>query len=528
MDDILNLQKIYSKTLSKKQANKGDIYRNKIKFKYLSGYPLIQYNLAKVLFNTLSINEIIKIFLFTFLESDIIFFSENIEYLTFTLNAYMNFNFPFNDAEYFYNISAISLESFKKGDNLLGEAIYTNMIGINNIYVEDYITNNNKLDEHIVVDLDKGKISALAEKGNDSYKKIFKLIDIICENKIKDEKVKKTKLYRAIFNLNKRLEEAFKKKDRGQKLINFNEEPQSGSIDELNKSIQEAFYECVINLSLYCYENVLVQENKSNNKDKKDERNNSFMKKVFNEKYKIDGNYIEEELIILNELRSSMKFQSSICNFLVENKPLDLYKIPLTFTDEFISYIIIEKLEIDTSKIEYFNLIDKLYLDQKQNDYKIIDFSSDITKYLDNYKDEFNKYINERNANMINDYSQIVDYLGERVLKYQTYELDLNIILKYACIIKGLSEENYIKLISDNFEKEDNQIKDISLKEIETKIENYFLDNISISNLTNSEICCINIILLFSISLNILPAKINCNPFICILFQKFIVFRKYC
>ena len=253
------------------------------------------------------------------------------------------------------------------------------------------------------------------------------------------------------------------------------------------------------------------------------------MQKTFNEKYKIDGNYIEEELIILNELRSSMKFQSSICNFLVENKPLDLYKIPLTFTDEFISYIIIKKLEIDTSKIEYFNLIDKLYLDQKQNDYKIIDFSSDITKYLDNYKDEFNKYIDERNANIINSYSQFVENnLGEKVLKYQTYELDLNIILKYACIIKGLSEENYIKLISDNFEREDNQIKDISLKEIETKIENYFLDNTSISNLTNSEICCINIILLFSISLNILPANINCNSILSILFQNFIVFRKYC
>ena len=254
IDDILNLQKIYSKTLSKKQANKGDIYRNKIKFKYLSGYPLIQYNLAKVLFNTLSKGDIIKIFLFTFLESDIIFFSENIEYLTFTLNAYMNFNFPFNDAEYFYNISAISLESFKKGDN----AVFTNMIGINNIFVEDYLAKNNKLNDHMIVDLDKGKILTAIEEGNDSYDKIFKLIDSICENKIKDEKVKKTKLYRAIFNLNKRLEEAYKKKDRGQNFIDFNEEPQSGSIDELNKSIQEAFYECVINLSLYCYENVLV------------------------------------------------------------------------------------------------------------------------------------------------------------------------------------------------------------------------------------------------------------------------------
>ena len=61
----------------------------------------------------------------------------------------------------------------------------------------------------------------------------------------------------------------------------------------------------MINLSLHCYENVLVQENNCNNKDKK---NKCFMQKTFNEKYKIDGNYIEEELIMLNELRSSIKF----------------------------------------------------------------------------------------------------------------------------------------------------------------------------------------------------------------------------
>ena len=128
----------------------------------------------------------------------------------------------------------------------------------------------------------------------------------------------------------------------------------------------------------------------------------------------------------------------------------------MTFTDEFISYIIIKKLEIDTSKIEYFNLIDKLYLDKKQNNIKIIGFNSDITKYLDNYKDVFNEYIDERNANIINSYSQFVENnLGEKVLKYQTYELDLNIILKYACIIKSLSEIDYINLISDNFEKEE-------------------------------------------------------------------------
>ena len=50
---------------------------------------MIQYNLAKVLFNTLNPEKVIYTFLYTFLEKDVIFFSKNIEYLTLTLNAYI-------------------------------------------------------------------------------------------------------------------------------------------------------------------------------------------------------------------------------------------------------------------------------------------------------------------------------------------------------------------------------------------------------------------------------------------------------
>ena len=52
---------------------------------------MIQYNLDKVLLNNLNPEKIITIFLFIFLEKDVIFFSKDIEYLTLTLNAYLNF-----------------------------------------------------------------------------------------------------------------------------------------------------------------------------------------------------------------------------------------------------------------------------------------------------------------------------------------------------------------------------------------------------------------------------------------------------
>ena len=53
-----------------------------IKFQSLSGYPLIQYNLPRVLLHKLSPQDVIIIFLYSFLEKSILFFSHNLEYLS--------------------------------------------------------------------------------------------------------------------------------------------------------------------------------------------------------------------------------------------------------------------------------------------------------------------------------------------------------------------------------------------------------------------------------------------------------------
>jgi len=72
-------------------------FQKKIKFDFLTGYPLIQYNLAKVLMQTLSPIDVIVIFFYTFLEKDVIFFSKDLEFLSLTINSYFNLNFPLNE-----------------------------------------------------------------------------------------------------------------------------------------------------------------------------------------------------------------------------------------------------------------------------------------------------------------------------------------------------------------------------------------------------------------------------------------------
>ena len=113
---------------------------------------------------------------------------------------------------------------------------------------------------------------------------------------------------------------------------------------------------------------------------------------------------------------------------------------------------------------------------------------------------------------------------NQRVLIYQTYELDDNLLLKYLHFIKNLTKQEYLGEFYGAFLVEENILKNIKITDIESKIENYCMDN---KLLSKSDICCANIILLFTISLKSLRETVDCQTFLGILFQDFTVFRKY-
>ena len=507
----------------KNKMQSNDPFETIVKFKYLSGYPIIQYNLAKVLFHKLNIEKIIDIFLFTFLEQNVIFFSENLEYLSLTLNSYANFNYPLNDAEYFYNIGAISLKNFQNDETQFGIKNSTSIIGINNKFVENYLSKTSKIGGHIIVDLDEGEIMIARQNKQDfDNDKLTKLISDIIEEKPESKYMEGTHLYFAIKQLYKRLNEIYEKKNIYFYLdfTFFNDEPYIGSIEEFNKSLQEAFYECIIIMSFYLYENILIMDDKKQHMDS--------MKVEFSKKYEDDQKYNREELMIISELLESMKLKGSFNQFVMEHNPIDLFKIPLTFTDEFVSIFAKKKFAQNIKKIKYFELIDKLYYSRKLGKIEKIDFTSDIKKYISNFKNKFDRDIIEREIKKgKNNYSNLIkafDYEETKILKYQTYELDEKILLKYLCIISNLSPGKYLELISDNFLKEENYIKEISMTEVEKRIEDYFIEN---NYLTNDELFCANLLLLFCLSLKYFPEGFQSNDDLSFLLQNFPTFRKH-
>ena len=523
----------------------------KIRFETLPGYPLIQYNLAKVLLDIMSPLHIIEIFLYTFLEKNVIFFSKNLQYLSATINSYLNLNFPLNDEKYYFINATVSLDNYVNNNSPFIGSAFTTIIGINSSYNVKYLQSPNKIKEHLVVNLDKDEVYKIEDKkqkeNSKKNKDLFNYIKKICKKEVKNEK-KQTILSREIYNLYKELNDinnllhnaesdidnsdAYKLFKNGDYLDY--DDSINNYIKKTNIQIQNSFYRLINNLCLYFYQNLSLRTEdddiKKYSKNIKKKIDKTEMNVIFREDYKEDDekSYINEEIFFLDELRETMKYESFVYCFVQSYSPIDLYKIPLTFTEEFLS-IITRKSSILENDINFFGIINRLYK-MKDSSIKEIDFLPFFTKYNKDYKKDFEREIEEMNEeNVFNEELITVKYCNDKskknkYLKYRDYELNNNLLMKYLNMINNLKKDEFeiIFFMSPYINK--NHPKEILVIDIENIIETYSIET---HLLSQSDLCCSNIILLFSLSLKFLDNSIDCNSFLGLLFKSFTVFRKY-
>ena len=515
----------------------------KIKFDFLTGYPIIQYNLEKVLLQNLSPLDVIDIFLYTFLEKDVLFFSKDIELLSLTINSYLNLNFPLNDEKYYFINACVSYNNYINGNSTFVGSTFTTIIGINDSYNPKYQINSmNKLKEHIAVDLDNGKVYKVEDKSDKEKskknKELFSFIKSICKNK--EIKGDKNILYREINLLNKVLTDIYSKMTDKVKYNNYIDYSED-NIKQNNLKIQDSFYRFIINLCLYVYQNLsiktdaddmkLVASKMKNKNNKSNNETETEMNVLFLDEYKEDENYSKEELYFLEELTETMKFQSFVYSFVQSYNPIDLYKIPLTFTEEFIS-IIARKSNILQRQINFFSLIDKLYKFNSEGELNI-DLEDYINEYNVRYKNYLDREIqdiceeNKFHENKIKMKNFLIDNII--TIKYKSYELDDRILMKYLQILNILENEennNNNNIIYLNLKKrvKENIPKYISVTDIETVIENYAIEE---GILSESDLCSANIIILFTLSFRKFKNYMECQSFLGSLFQDFTIFRKY-
>ena len=523
----------------------------KIRFESLPGYPLIQYHLSKVLLDIMSPLHVIEIFLYTFLEKNVIFFSKNLQYLSATINSYLNLNFPLNDEKYYFINATVSLDNYVNNNSPFIGSAFTTIVGINSSYNQKYLKSPNKIKDHLVVNLDKDEVYRIEDKDQKDYSKknkdLFNYIKKICKKEVKNEK-KQTILFREISNLYKVLNEtnnllnvvendidnsdAYKLFKNGDYLDY--DDSNNNYIKRVNIQIQDAFYRLINNLCLYFYQNLSLKTEdddiKKYSKNIKKKIDKTEMNVIFREDYKDDDEkvYIQEEIFFLEELRETMKYESFVYCFIQSYSPIDLYKIPLTFMEEFLS-IITRKSSILKNNINFFDIIDRLYK-KGEGFIREIDFLTFFSKYNKDYRKDFDREIEEMNdENVFNQELIKVKYCYDRFkknkyLKYRDYELDSNLLMKYLNIINNLKKEEFNTVFYMSPFINQNQPENILVINIENIIENYSIET---NLLSQSDLCCSNIILLFSLSLKFLDESIDCNSFLGLLFKSFTVFRKY-
>ena len=263
-----------------------------------------------------------------------------------------------------------------------------------------------------MVDLDKGDLYEGPDENNslvnESNKKIIEFIKKACKG-FDDEKIKQTTLYQSKKNLSDRLIilykniiDSYDKRD-----INFIDciDDANDGNNNYNRKIQEAFYEFINYICTYFYENITIRfkEDEFRNKKKEDiqkekekEKGNQKVTVIFekNSCDKKDETQRNGRLIFLNELTETMKFQSFVFGFLQSYNPIDLYKVPLTFTEEILS-ILSKKKEKAREKIEYFDLIDTLYSNNRTNNEIYIDFNFVNFIYFNIFKSHFDREISD-------------------------------------------------------------------------------------------------------------------------------------
>ena len=398
-------------------------------FNQLSGYPFLDINLSFI-FNLIPPEIICEVFIFSFLEQDIIFYSERPEILNMIIYIFSNLNYPFNDSIYYWHLLSVSKENFMSGTSTFVGKTCSTLIGILGQYDPDLLTTK-KITEHFVLDIDNKNFFFLFQEETEEVKEIMDLFMYIKSCAVqeeetpgepgKPEKNDKKNIYSdgmQLYEIIHELMEELVRRAKKVTSVNYNNRPVKPTFltrydDEseiecmkANIRIQKAFFNFITRIIKQFMGNLdvgLIEEEIEidDNEGVRDKRIPSLM---INLKKKSDAkadnkNDEEEEKkrklaeragkIFKERFKDCSKYSSFIINFCQYHDTIDLYKIPYTFINEFIYYSHITGNNL--GEVDVFKLIDQFYGKEK------------TINFEDFIKEKNNKKNKKKNGNIQND-----------------------------------------------------------------------------------------------------------------------------
>ena len=360
-------------------------------FNQLSGYPFLDINLSFI-FNLLPTEIIIQVFIFSFLEHDIIFYSSRPEILNMVMYIFSNLNYPFNDSIYYWHLLSVSTDSFMSGSSTFVGKTSSTMTGLLSEYNPDVLTTK-KIREHFVLDIDNKNFFFLFQEESIEVQETMDLysyiksctaeIDMDDKLTIKKDKESRKKNYFndeiQLFESIKNLMEELMRRAKKVTSINYNndnverpsflnkyESESEMECMQANARLQKAFLAFITQIMNNFVSVVSIYE--ETERDRLSEFNQSFTLSI---DFKKDFVINEEEMnkrnlaikagkIFKQKFKDSSKYSSFVVNFFKYHDTIDLYKIPYTFINELVYYSHVA-VKNNLSEVDVFKLIDQFY-----------------------------------------------------------------------------------------------------------------------------------------------------------------------
>ena len=462
-----------------------------IEINQLSGYPYIDFDIKEV-FNILPINLFLEIYLLTIVEQSMLFFSSNLEILNMVMYIMYILNYPCNDSTYFWHIVSVSKDNLNEENKFVGK-VMVSMLGVNAAY-DDCIDTFAFGSYHFIVDIDNKKILlkesldlSLNEKEDSENVDKF---DNYIKDIIKDKNVDSLFLKTFIKRLKTNLESIIFKDQDNSTPKKYNGFFKNKNNYFTNKKIQEFFYDFCLNiLTLFYQDNTLVS---SFDKIKRvefniEEQNRKIKELGINS---LSKSMSEGEIIFLELFRGAVKYKTYFENFLQNKDTMDVYKIALLFSDEFINLKLKDGNNVILNQISFFNIIDKLYYPEKRQTINIT-INNLLQLNLESLKEFFDQ---NNNINIKND--------KKTKNKNQLINLNKKIINKYIYLLNNFYQKDEIMDLFPSLRiQEDQPIINFDRRHIIGVIINYFERRTNL--ISNADYLIYAIIYIFCISMSL-------------------------
>ena len=454
-----------------------------IKLEQLTGYPYIDFDLSEI-FNLLPINLVLQIYILTFLEQKMLFFSQNLELLNMVMYIMFLLNYPINDSVYFWHIVSVSINDFHEENRFVSQ-VMDSLLGVNALYDESIDTSAFG-SYHYIVDLDNKKIILktfeLETIDEEDVNDLIKIQDFI-DNSLRDKNIESTFLKNTIKELKTGVEAVLTKD------INYTPNPRNKYVNffkispktlEKNKKIQENFYNFCLNILMVFY---------------RDNELNTSFDKITNEENKLKSELIikdknvtltEPEKLFCEFFRDSVKYKIYYENFIQNFETMKIFKIPFMFSEEFINLKLNDIDNKALSDISFFAIIDTLYMQS---------MPQTINVTINNLVSEYNEKMKKEFAHF--------DYNKKKVLDKQLFCLDRKILNRFIYLLNNkFDNEEKMELFPSSRLKTGDFISFVDKRCIKDIIQNYLIT----TNIIKTQHCIIySIVYVFAMTMSLLP-----------------------